>query len=237
MQIHGAVALVTGANRGIGRELAKQLVERGAKVYATARRPELVDLDGVVPLRLDITDPASVAEAGRLARDTTLLINNAGIATGADLLTGDLALVRSELDTHFWGTLAMTRELAPVLAANGGGAILNVLSALSWFSYPGSGGYAVAKAAEWALTNGARLELAAQGTLVTGVHLGAADTDIAAGYDGDKISVADVATAALDGVETGEVEVLVDDWSRYVKASLAGDPAEFYATMHGALAS
>lgn len=165
MQIQGSIALVTGANRGLGRHFADQLLERGAaKVYAAARRPELVDLPGVEPLQLDITDPGSVAAAVRTAADATLLINNAGIANTADLLTGDLDLARAEMETNFWGTLTVIRAFAPQLA---GGAILNVLSALSWASFPGSGGYAASKAAEWSLTNGVRLELAAQQTQVT----------------------------------------------------------------------
>jgi NAD(P)-dependent dehydrogenase (short-subunit alcohol dehydrogenase family) len=230
MDITGSVALVTGANRGLGRHFAQQLVERGAaKVYATSRRPELVDVPGVEVLRLDLTDPESIAAAAAAAPDVTVLVNNAGISTGADLVTGDLAAVRLEMETHFFGTLGMVRAFAPVLGRNGGGAIVNVLSALSWFSHDGANAYSAAKAAEWSLTNGVRLELAGQGTQVTGVVLGAADTDMMAGYTGPMTDPADVVRAALDGAQAGALEVLVDDWSRHVKASLAADPREFYS--------
>lgn len=231
MNITDQIALVTGANRGIGRQFVLELLERGAsKVYATARRPESLDFDDtrVVPLRLDLVDHESVLAAATTARDVTLLVNNAGIATGAPLVTGDLAEVRREMDTHFWGTLDVIREFGPILAANGGGAIVNVLSALSWFAAPGSGSYAAAKAAEWNMTNGVRLELAAQGTLVQGVLLGAADTDLMAGYDGPKIDPRDVPRRSLDGLAAGSIEVIVDDWTAMVKASLASDPAPFY---------
>ncbi|WAP52211.1 SDR family oxidoreductase [Arthrobacter sp. ATA002] len=236
MDISTSVALVTGANRGIGREFARILVERGATVYATARHPESIDLEGVRALQLDITDPESVAAVAAAAPNVSLLINNAGITTGADLVSGNLEKIRLELDTHFWGTLSMTRAFAPVLAANGGGAIVNVLSALSWFTIPGTGSYHVAKAAEWALTNSARSELAAQGTTVTGVHLGAANTDMMRGYDGPKVSPTAVVEAALAGVEAKAAEVLVDDWSRFIKAGVAGEPEPFYEGVRAALA-
>ncbi|SMQ73326.1 Short-chain dehydrogenase [Plantibacter sp. VKM Ac-1784] len=230
MDIAGSVALVTGSNRGIGRRFVVQLLERGAsKVYATARRPELVDIPGVEVLQLDITDQASVDAAAEIATDVTLLINNAGIATQGSMLTDDLANARREMDTHYWGNLAMVRAFAPVIEANGGGAIVNVLSALSWFAHPGSGGYAAAKAAEWNMTNAVRLELAPKGVTVQGLHLGAADTDIMAGYDGPMVDPADVARASLDGVAGGASEVVVDEWSAMVKASLAHDPDAFYA--------
>jgi NAD(P)-dependent dehydrogenase (short-subunit alcohol dehydrogenase family) len=232
MDVTNQVALVTGANRGIGRQFVLELLERGAsKVYATARRPELVDFTDsrVVPLRLDLLDSASVSAAAKQAGDVTILINNAGISTGATLVTGDLAVIRREMDTHFWGTLGVIREFSPVLAAHGGGAIINVLSALSWFASPGAGAYGAAKAAEWNMTNGVRQELAGQGTFVQGVLLGAADTDIMAGYDGPKIDPRDVARRSLDGLSGGEIEVVVDDWTAWVKASLGGDPAPFYA--------
>jgi NAD(P)-dependent dehydrogenase (short-subunit alcohol dehydrogenase family) len=230
MEIAGSVALVTGSNRGIGRRFALQLLERGAaKVYATARRPELVDVPGVEVLPLDITDEASVAAAAAAATDVTLLVNNAGIATQGSLVSGDLTDARREMDTHFWGTLAMVRAFAPVIEGNGGGGIVNVLSALSWFAHPGSGGYASAKAAEWNMTNSVRLELAGRGISVQGLHLGAADTDIMAGYEGPMIDPAEVARASLDGVERDAAEVVVDDWSALVKASLAHAPERFYA--------
>jgi NAD(P)-dependent dehydrogenase (short-subunit alcohol dehydrogenase family) len=234
MNITDQVALVTGANRGIGRQFVLELLDRGAaKVYATARRTETLDFDDsrVVPLRLDLLDHESVVAAAAAANDVTIVVNNAGIATGAMLVTGDTTDIRREFDTHFWGTLDVIRQFAPTLATNGGGAIVNVLSALSWFAAPGSGAYAAAKAAEWNMTNGVRLELAAQGTLVQGVLLGAADTDITASYDGPKIDPRDVARASLDGVAAGNIEVIVDDWTAMVKASLAGDPAAFYEQM------
>ncbi|GAA2967143.1 SDR family oxidoreductase [Streptomyces enissocaesilis] len=178
-------------------------------------------------LRLDITDPASIVAAAA-ATDVDLLVNNAGISTGTNLLGSQLDAIRRELDTHLWGNLNMVRAFTPALAANGGGAIVNVLSALSWFSYDGSNTDTVAKAAEWSMTNGIRLELARQNTLVTGVVLGAADTGIMAGadYDGPLTGPA-AARAALDGVGKGLIEVVVDEWSAQVEASLAADPAEF----------
>lgn len=229
MELSGSIALVTGANRGIGRHFAQQLLERGAeKVYATARNPEQVDLPGVEVLRLDVTDPASVAAAAAVATDVTLLVNNAGVSKYQNLVDGDLDLIRLELDTHLWGTLATVRAFAPLLAANGGGAILNVLSRMSWLSFLGANSYAVAKAAEWSLTNGIRLELAEQGTLVTGLLLSATETDMMAGWDIPKNDPADVVRAALDGIEAGSLEVLADDDTVATKASLSADPSVVY---------
>jgi NAD(P)-dependent dehydrogenase (short-subunit alcohol dehydrogenase family) len=222
MEINGSVALVTGANRGLGRHFAQELLKRGASaVYATARDPRGVDLPGVRVLRLDITDPDSVAEAADVAKDVSLLVNNAGVATYTNLLSGGLDKIRLEMETHYFGTLQVVRAFAPVLARNGGGAILNVLSVLSWANYDGANSYSAAKAAQWSLTNGIRLELAGQGTAVTGVHLGAADTDMMAGFDVPKLDPARVVGAALDGVAAGHREVLVDDASRAAKAALS----------------
>jgi NAD(P)-dependent dehydrogenase (short-subunit alcohol dehydrogenase family) len=229
MRISGAVALVTGANRGIGRRFTELLMERGAaKVYAAARRPELVDMPGVEVLPLDITKADSTAEAAALASDITLLVNNAGINTYTNLLSGDLEQVRLEMETHYFGTLNVVRSFAPILAANGGGAVLNVLSALSWYTHDGIGSYCAAKAAEWSLTNGIRLEMQAQGTQVTGLHVGPTDTDLMAGYAGGMNDPRNVARAGIDGIEAGEFEVLADGWSATVKRSLADDPRVFY---------
>jgi NAD(P)-dependent dehydrogenase (short-subunit alcohol dehydrogenase family) len=237
MEINGSIALVTGANRGLGRAFTAHLLDRGAaKVYATARRPQDISLDGldadrVERLALDVTDPAAVRRAAEQAPDITLLVNNAGSSTGQNLVAGDLDQIRLELETHLFGALQMVREFAPVLRRNGGGAVLNVLSAMSWFGYPGANAYHVAKAAEWAMANGVRLELAEQGTLVTGVHLGLADTDMTAAFDSAKLAPVEVARAALDGVEAGAWEVLVDEWSRTVKTALAADPRAFYEAL------
>ncbi|MEV7679951.1 SDR family oxidoreductase [Streptomyces sp. NPDC088341] len=236
MDIAGSTALVTGANRGIGRRFVDQLLTRGArKVYATARRPELIDTSDsrVTPLYLDLLDEKSIVNAAAAAQDVTLLINNAGIATGASLVTDDLDMIRQDLETHLFGTLRVIRAFAPVLAANGGGAVVNILSVLSWVATEGTGSYSVAKAAEWNMTNSVRLELSGQQTLVQGVHLAAADTDMTAGRDAPKIDPADVARAGLDGVQAGVIEVLVDDPSRFVKAALSGDPAQLYSPPSG----
>jgi NAD(P)-dependent dehydrogenase (short-subunit alcohol dehydrogenase family) len=231
MKISGSTALVTGASRGLGRHLARQLLERGAaRVYATARDPRQVDVPGAEVLPLDITDPASVAAAAAVAVDVTLLVNNAGVSAAQNLITGDLDMIRQELDTNFYGTLYVIRAFAPVLAANGGGAILNVLSRLSWLSYDGANSYAVAKAAEWSLTNGARLELARQGTQVSGVVLSSTDTDMMAGWDIPKNDPADVVRQALDGIEAGQLEIIADEDTAQAKAALSADPALTYAS-------
>ncbi|WP_112133692.1 SDR family oxidoreductase [Glycomyces dulcitolivorans] len=235
MKINGSIALVTGANRGIGRHFAEQLLERGAvKVYAAARNPESVDLPGVVPIRLDITDPASVAAAVKAAPDVTVLVNNAGIVTGANLVDGEEAAIRQEMETNYYGPLNMVRAYAPVLAS-GGGAILNVISVASWRS-PGwiANAYAASKAAAWSLTNGVRLELAAQGTQVTGLHVAMVDTDMVAELDGPKTDPADVAKAGLDAVESGALEVLVDEAAREIKAALSDDPLALYTELAAA---
>jgi NAD(P)-dependent dehydrogenase (short-subunit alcohol dehydrogenase family) len=233
MEIAGSVALVTGANRGLGTRFVAQLLERGAtKVYAAARRPGTVETAGegrVQALALDLLDPASIEAAADVAGDVTLLVNNAGVSTRQGLVAGDLAEIRREMDTNFFGTLAVTRAFAGGLGRHGGGAVVNVLSALSFFAFPGSSSYSASKAAEWMLTQATRVELAGQGTQVLGLHLGGADTDMMAGYEGPLLDPADVVRAALDGLEAGSAEVLVDDWSREVKAGLAEDPAAFYA--------
>ena len=228
MKIEAATALVTGANRGLGRALAAELVARGAKVYATARRPESVDLPGVEPIRLDVTDPESIAKAAAIANDVTLLINNAGSATGADLLGGDLDRIRLEMDTHYFGTLSVVRAFAPTIAANGGGSILNILSVLSWTTVPSIGAYSAAKSAAWSLTNSLRLQLAGAQIRVAGLHVGYMDTDMARHVPDPKIAPEDVARVAIDGIANDDYEIVVDDLSRTVQAGLAGGvPALF----------
>jgi NAD(P)-dependent dehydrogenase (short-subunit alcohol dehydrogenase family) len=193
MDITGKTALVTGANRGLGRHLAQQLRDRGAKVYAGARNPQSVDLEGVTPIALDITDPTSVAAAADAAGDVSILINNAGISTGTSLLTGDLANIRLEFDTGFFGTLSVIRAFAPQLGAHEGSAVLNILSGLSWISFPQAGAYCAAKSAEWSLTNALRLELAPQGTRVSALHVSYMDTDLVRRIEAPKADPADIA--------------------------------------------
>ena len=229
MRIQGSTVLVTGANRGLGRCFAELAAAYGAaKVYATARRPESVDIAGVRPLRLDVTDPASIAAAAEVASDVTVLINNAGMGKYGSLLTGELDDITEHLTVNTVGPLRVTRAFAPVLAANGGGAVVNVLSAMSWFTAPYAGGYSASKAALWSLTNGLRMELASQQTLVAAVHVGAVDTDLVADSPLPKMDPAEVAAAVYAGLERDEVEILVDEWSRTVKNSLAGDLRDFY---------
>ncbi len=228
MDINGKTALVTGANRGLGRQLAAQLRDRGAVVYAAARNPATVDLPGVTPVALDVTDPASVAAAALATSGVAILINNAGSSTGASLLTGDLADVRLEMDTHFFGTLAVTRAFAPQLAAHERSAVLNVLSVLSWLSFPDSGAYCAAKSAQWSLTNALRQELAPQGTRVSSLHVGYMDTDMTRSVDAPKSDPAAIARLALDGIEAGDAEIIADEISKQVLAGLSGGVAALY---------
>lgn len=234
MQIAGSTALVTGAGRGLGRHVAHALLERGAsKVYVTARRPETIDMAGVTTLALDVTDPASITAAATAAPDVDLLVNNAGVSAFTDLITGDLDDIHLEMATNYFGPLQVIRAFAPILAAHGGGTILNVLSALSWVSYQGSAGYAAAKAAAWSMTNGVRLELSAQHTQVTGLVMASTDTDMMADFDVPKNDPTDVVRAALNGIEAGEIEVLADDDSTKLKAALAEHPTLLYPAVTG----
>jgi NAD(P)-dependent dehydrogenase (short-subunit alcohol dehydrogenase family) len=228
----GARVLVTGANRGLGKAFVEELLSRGvARVYAAARNPDTVDItdDRVVPIRLDVTKPDDVRAAASRCADVTVLINNAGAMLRTPLLAGpDLTAARSEMETNYFGTLAMCRAFAPVPAKNGGGAIVNVLSVVSWLASPFNGSYAASKSAAWALTNAIRIELRASGTLVVGVHAGWIDTDMAANVPESKISTGDVAHQALDAIQRGDEEVLTDDATRHVKASLPNDQTLLY---------
>jgi NAD(P)-dependent dehydrogenase (short-subunit alcohol dehydrogenase family) len=233
MDVKGSIALVTGANRGLGAAFCRALLERGADtVYAGARDPASITMEGVEPLRLDITSERDVAAAAARCDDITLLVNNAGILTGTAALSDDaLDMARREFETNVLGTLAMSRAFAPVLDANGGGAIVNVLSVLSWFSTPRSAIYCASKAASWSLTNALRLELLAQRTQVLALHVGFMDTDMTAGIEAPKSSPIDVARQALDGVDAGLHEVLADEVSRTVRAALSSELVALYPAL------
>jgi len=231
MKIEGSVALVTGASRGLGAAYTRALADRGAaKVYAAVRRPETVTGPRLTPVRLDLTDRASIAAAASQAQDVTLVINNAGISTHTSIL-GEEGALREELEVNYLGPVAVSRSFAPVLAANGGGALVNVLSVLSWLSLPGLGGYSSAKAAMWAATNSLRLTLAEQKTLVVAVHVGYMDTDMAASVPGPKTAPDVVAQATLDAVEAGQPEVLADDVTQQVRAALSGPLSSLYPSV------
>ena len=228
MDIDGRTAVVTGANRGLGRHLAEQLRDRGAMVYAAARNPETVDLAGVKPIQLDVTDEASIARTAEAARGVSILINNAGSSTRCSLLTGPIADIRMEMDTHYFGSFLVTRAFAPQLAQAGESAVLNILSVLAWISFPATGAYCAAKSAAWSMTNALRQELAGQGTKVSALHVGFMDTDMTAGITDPKSDPAAVAQIALDGIEKGNPEILADEISVSVQGILAKGVASLY---------
>jgi ABC-type oligopeptide transport system ATPase subunit/NAD(P)-dependent dehydrogenase (short-subunit alcohol dehydrogenase family) len=232
MKIAGSVALVTGANRGIGRAFVDALIQRGAKkVYITARdTSKLADLgakygDKVRALALDITKPEQVASVASTAGDVTLLVNNAGINRQRALIAAAaLDSAREEIDTNYFGPLSMCRAFAPALQRNGGGAIVNMLSILSRVSMPAMGSLCASKAAALSMTQGVRAELAKQHTLVIGVMPGAVDTDMAREFQGPKDPPIDVANAALDAVESGTNDVYPGGMAQGIAAGLMADP-------------
>jgi NAD(P)-dependent dehydrogenase (short-subunit alcohol dehydrogenase family) len=228
MQISGAVALVTGANRGLGAAFAQALLDRGAaKVYAGARDVSTITDPRLHPLPLDVTDADSIATAVQAAGDVSIVVNNAGVAGVVSVLGADAEL-RRQMDVNYFGLVDVSRAFAPVLAANGGGAIVNVLSDVSWRGSTFLGAYAATKAAAWSATNSTRLELADQGTLVVGVHAGYIDTDLTAGLDVPKLAPSEVAGDTLDAVEKGGHEVVVGQIAQDAKASLAKPVTESY---------
>jgi len=224
----GVVALVTGGNRGIGQAFVEELLEQGAKVYAGSRDPADVHTEGATPVRLDITDPSSVAAAAGQCADVTLLVNNAGLFTNTRLvLSEDPDAARAEMEVNYFGTLAMTRAFAPVLGANGGGQIINVLSVAAIVPTAFMGGYSPAKAAALFLSGITRAELEPQGTKVTALIVGSVDTRMAEHVDGHKEDPRDIAKAGLKAAAKGEWTADTDWMAVDARARLARDPVRY----------
>src|ERR1700747_3196808 len=217
VNIKGSTVVVTGGQRGLGKAIVEEFLARGvAKVYATARTPIPTGDPRLVSVELDVTKPDSVAALAALATDAHIVINNAGVLGATSLLASDLEEVRAVFETNYFGALRVARAFAPILADNGGGALVDISSVLSWVG--GFGGYGDSKAAIWSLTNSLRIELEKRGTLVTGAHLGYTETDMTTGFDVPKNDPRDVARQIVDGIERGDAEVLADDLTRYFKA-------------------
>jgi NAD(P)-dependent dehydrogenase (short-subunit alcohol dehydrogenase family) len=224
MRIRDSVAFVTGANRGLGLAFAKELLGRGVKkLYAGVRNPDGVDLPGVIPVKFDVTDPAAVSAAALRCNDVTLLINNAGIGrvdAGA-LHPAVIDNAREIFETNFYGIIRASQAFAPVLSANGGGAIVNVLSEVTWFAWPIMTAYAATKSAAWSFTNALRIDVRDKGIQVLALHVGFVDTDLTRGLDVKKSDPRVVATRTLDALETGHEEVLADEETEALKRSLS----------------
>lgn len=230
MHIAQSVVFITGANRGLGLAFAREALAQGAtKVYAGMRDPAGFDEPGLIPVRIDVTDQVSITAAAAQCSDTTLLVNNAGIATlGKGALDSDmLELSQQMMNTNCYGVVRTVQAFAPALAANGGGAVVNVLSDVAWLSLPILAAYAASKSAAWSVTNAQRLELAAQNTAVVGVHVGFVDTDMTKDFDVPKADPRSVVRTVFAGLEGGDREVLVDDGSRKIKASLSQPDAVY----------
>ncbi|OBJ54829.1 SDR family oxidoreductase [Mycobacterium sp. 1423905.2] len=221
VNIKGSTVVVTGGQRGLGKAVVEELLERGAaKVYATARNPQPSQDPRVVSVALDVTDAESVAALAKTASDAQIVVNNAGTLGATKLLRSDIEEVKAVFETNYFGALRVAKAFASILARNGGGALVDIHSVLSWVG--GFGGYGDSKAALWLATNSLRIELEPQGTLVTGVHLGYTDTDLVSDHDVPKNDPRQVAREILDGIERGDAEVLADEISRTIKASLSG---------------
>lgn len=230
MQIKNATALVTGANRGIGLALVKALLGSGAKkVYATAR--DVKTLDAVIaldrarvkPLQLDVTNKELISEAAAAASDVTLLINNAGVLEFGSFLDVSTDKVARQFETNFYGKLNMALAFAPVIEANGGGAIINMLTLVALASMPGLSTYNASKAAAWSMTQSLRATLASKKIQVIGVFPGAVDTDMLAGVDMPKTSPMDIASAVVSGIESGMEDIFPDPMSTQLYAAWKTD--------------
>lgn len=226
--LDGAVVLVTGANGGIGTHFVQEALSRGAtKVYASARSPKAWGDDRIVPMKLDVSDPASIRAAAEAATDVSILVNNAGIAPSTtSLIDIDDDELRAVMETNFFGPLAVARAFAPALSAQRDATLIDVHSLLAWYATMGV--YSVSKAALWSATNALRLELAPSGVHVVGVHVGYVDTAMAAHATAPKVDPADLVRQVFEATEAGQYEVLADDLSIQVKAGLSRPVEELY---------
>jgi NAD(P)-dependent dehydrogenase (short-subunit alcohol dehydrogenase family) len=219
--LNGAVVLVTGANGGIGTHFVHEALARGAsKVYATARNPRAWDDERIVPLTLDVADPASIAAAVEVAPDVTVLINNAGATPpSASLLDVTELDIRSNMETNFFGPVLLAKAFGPVLTAKQESVLIDVHSVASWYAFGGI--YSASKAALWSATNSFRLELGPRGVHVVGVHMGYVDTAMAAHASGPKLEPVDLVQTVYTAVEAGAYEVIADETTASVKAGLS----------------
>lgn len=235
MKIKDSIVLVTGANRGLGLAFTQVLLEMGAKkVYAATRDPETIKLQGVIPIKLDITNRKDIENISNSLSDINMLINNAGVHKKTNLLDYDsIEIVKDVLNTNLFGMLTMSKFIAPIIINNGGGAIINVLSAGCWLNGPGNLAYSMSKAAALSLTNNMRSELNCKGVQVSAIHAGFIDTDMMAGFHGKKLSPYSVAYNSLLVIDQGAQEVLIDDMSRNSKFHSIDEIPDFLEDFSG----
>ena len=225
MLIEGSVALVTGSSRGLGRALISSLIERGARrVYAGTRHLDDDMVQDAVPVRLDVTSKCDIEESVQTCSDVNLIFNNAVEARFSSLLSSEAVPdARAQMETNYFGPLSICQSFAPVLARNGGGAIVNICSIVSFFNAPTMASFCPTKAALWSMTNGLRMELRSQGTLVVAVHSGFIDTDLSAGLEVQKHKPKYMASLILDAVEAEQEQLLADERTKAMKAALPRD--------------
>jgi len=225
MKIENSVVFVTGGNRGLGLAFAREALSRGArKVYAGMRRTDGFDVPGIVPIPLDVNDHDSVLAAAARCTDVTVLVNNAGIGRPGSPLDHSMEeLSREIFETNYYGMIRTTQAFAPILARNGGGAIINVLSRATWRPSPLLSAYSASKAAAWSFTNSLRMQIKGQGTQVLALHVGFVDTDLVRGLDVPKSAPAEVVGRTLDGLAAGKDEVIADEGTQLVKQGLSAE--------------
>jgi NAD(P)-dependent dehydrogenase (short-subunit alcohol dehydrogenase family) len=231
MDLKNSIVLITGGNRGFGKSIVEELLKADVqKVYAGSRTLASSSDPRIHPLQLDITNAHDIAAAVDTCQDINVLINNAGTYLFNPFLTAHPSREKAheEMDTNYFGTLAMVQAFAPILKKNGGGMIINILSALSWLTIPALATYCASKAAALALTNGIRIELRSQETQVIGVFAGFIDTERVKHVDQPKISPALAATNLIEGILAGQEEILADPMSKQFKALLAANPQAVY---------
>lgn len=226
MKIKGANVFITGANRGIGLAFARRARDLGAaKVYAGVRNTESFNEPGIIPIQIDVTNPASIARAVQQAGDVTILVNNAGIGAVApnalDVHVEEQS--KAMFETNYYGVIRVTQAFAPVLAKAAESSVVNVLSSLTWLPAPFLTAYSASKAAIWSYTNNVRLALGEQKTAVLALHVHFVDTDLTKGVDIPKANPNDVARVTFEALEAGKQEVFADDTARAAKATLSND--------------
>jgi NAD(P)-dependent dehydrogenase (short-subunit alcohol dehydrogenase family) len=236
MDIKNATVFITGANRGLGLAFAREARRRGAaKVYAGMRKTDGFNEPGIIPVKIDVTDPTSISAAARLAADTTVLINNAGIAALIDgpLSTDVVAQSARMFDTNYYGVVRVTQAFEPILSTKPNAAIVNVLSDIVWLPRPILTPYAASKAAAWSYTNQLRFHLRERGVQVLGLHVGFVDTDLTNGIDVPKASPEDVVRQTYDALAAGKSEVMADKGTAVLKSTLAAEEPGYITPPQG----